>query len=293
VRPLIRSTSSQLPPIAAARRTARRWVASGVLLLVCVVYVASFWSRLTPRLPEPLNRWGFVWDRLASPVWQTHVAPLLPSGSATSLRHLTIDCVFGLVLPLLVALAFHRGGGDFGLRRPNALGWRLVLLSVVLSIPIGLWLLTQMGVSHETHLRWPLLRDMLSMVPEHFFICGLVTAVVLEGCRLPRVVAAPVDGTVARRVLRWIGLAQPPVAGVPRGLSWFGLTWAGLVAVLASGAVFGFVHLGKNPVELAASVPGGIVVAYMTLRTGSILPALLAHWTMNIIPWLLFWTVGG
>ena len=32
------------------------------------------------------------------------------------------------------------------------------------------------------------------------------------------------------------------------------------------------------------SFPGGVAVAYVTLRSHSIWPAILAHWTMNLIP---------
>jgi len=46
--------------------------------------------------------------------------------------------IVGTGLPLLVILLFGRRPEAYGLGRPNALGWRWLLVSAVLSIPFGL-----------------------------------------------------------------------------------------------------------------------------------------------------------
>jgi len=56
-------------------------------------------------------------------------------------------------------------------------------------------------------------------------------------------------------------------------------------AVVASAVVFWLVRLGKTDmVEAGLSLPGGIAVACVALRTRSIWPAVIAHCTMNVIP---------
>jgi hypothetical protein len=119
------------------------------------------------------------------------------------------------------------------------------------------------------------------MVPEHFLICGVTVAVLLPERRLPEhVPLADPTGPWWRSGLRWLGLAQS--GGTTLG--WAGLTIESLAAITLSGVAFGIVHFGKEIPELILSFPGGVAVAYVTLRCGSIWPALVAHWTMNLVP---------
>ena len=128
---------------------------------------------------------------------------------------------------------------------------------------------------------------MLMIIPEHFLICGVLVAILLPTRRLPRPVSiATIDGHGWRRGLRWLGLAQPgSTADVSRLLAWFGLSRTQFITLIASGALFWSVHIGKNNlVEIILSFPGGVAVAYLTLRAHSIWPAIVAHWSMNLIP---------
>lgn len=192
------------------------------------------------------------------------------------------------IVPVLLFMAFRRKPGDLGLGKFNILGWRLIAVSVLLSIPFGFLLI----YTHPTGNLLPttfratmrMLAQLSLVIPEHALICGLLVALMLPERRLPQNIRlAPVTGSRGRRLLRWLGLAQPIENG--RVLSWFGLTAESLYAVVASGVVFWLVHLGKKDVvEVILSLPGGVAVAYVTLRTRSIWPAVIAHCTMNLIP---------
>ena len=256
------------------------WWLVSLLLLVCgALYISLFWGRAATLLPVPLDCWGeLLYPRIAS--WKAQT-PLLWLGT-----HVAI----GLVMPMLLLAALRRTPLDAGLSWPNAVGWRLTVVGILASIPPGLWLvlgipgqqpMVSLGISDACALA--------AMIPEHFLICGAYVALMLPRRRLPHPVAvAPVEGHAIKRVFRCLGLAQPKGRPSDNGpLAWFGLSGASLFAILASGALFGMVHVGKPPLELALSFPGGVAVAYITLRSHSIWPALLAHWSLNLLPSIL------
>jgi hypothetical protein len=231
-----------------------RWWLVSLLLLVCgAFYISLFWGRAATLLPEPLDRWAdLLYPRIAS--WKS-TTPL-----------------------------------DAGLGWPNALGKRLTVVGILASIPPGLWLvLGTPGQQPTISLGIHDICALASMVPEHFLICGTYVALMLPERRLPHPVpVAPVQGGAARRVFRWLGLAQPEGRRSRSGLlAWFGLSGASLFAILASGALFGMVHVGKPSLELGLSFPGGVAVAYVTLRSHSIWPGLVAHWSLNLVPSIL------
>jgi hypothetical protein len=255
------------------------WMLSLVIFAAAVVYVSAFWGQpygwLSARLPR-------------------HPGMVI-AGLQLCLRdayhflfrdYLVHEFAIG-VIPVVAAGFCRRWPGDLGLGLFNRLGFRLILISVVLSIPFG-FLLMHTGavpVPRSYGHAMGLLRQLLVVVPEHMLICGLFVALMLPDRRLPgNVPLAPAKGSWVVRILRWLGLAQP-VGDAGGFLGWFGLTPESLVAVVASGILFGMAHHGKNDiVEIALSLPGGVAVAYMTLRSRSIWPAVIAHFTMNVIP---------
>lgn len=259
--------------------TLRGWGVSLLLVVIGVAYLSSFWGRAATHFPEPFYSWAETVRQQAD------------------IRHRFIDnkppylwlgaqVVLAMVIPAGLLGLTRRWPTDVGIGWPNVLGRRLVLVSVIVSIPFGGWLLS-------THPYVDLARtdryfcNMLAMIPEHFLICGVFVAILLPGRRLPESVPiAPVEGHWPTRVLRWLGLAQPSAPdGDDRTLAWLGLTWTSLAAILASGMLFYMVHIGKdNPVEVGLSLIGGVAIAYVTLRSRSIWPAILAHWSMNLIP---------
>lgn len=251
------------------------WWISLLLVAVGAVYLSAFWGNAAALLPEPLNAWGTLCRRPLG-VWYRQSVTLM----------VAVQFVIGLVVPAVLMKLGGRRLTDVGIGMPNVLGWRLVLVSAAISVPFGLWLLA----AYPNLARQPLitkhhLGGLLAIIPEHFLICGVYVAVLLPGRRFPdRVPVAATAGPLVTRVLRWLGLAQPAPPGANRVLAWFGLTAASLFAIVASGVLFAMVHVGKAALELVLSLPGGVAVAYVTLRSRSIWPAVLAHWTMNLVP---------
>ncbi len=69
-----------------------------------------------------------------------------------------------------------------------------------------------------------------------------------------------------------------------RGFLLFGLIpRLGIYAILIHAVLFTGMHLTKPPLELAASLPGGLMLEFVAYRCRSFLPAFLIHWTMNVI----------
>jgi membrane protease YdiL (CAAX protease family) len=50
-----------------------------------------------------------------------------------------------------------------------------------------------------------------------------------------------------------------------------------ILPILVSGLLFAAVHLGKDPRELALSLPGGIALGYVSYRTNTWLIPFLLH----------------
>lgn len=254
------------------------WLASLLVFVTGAAYVCTWWG------------WGVIRARAWLPsqlydAWRSIPRAVGRWEDKSYWRWLLMQCLIALV-PLLLCMAFRRKPRDLGLGRFNVLGWRLIAVSVLLSIPFGFWMIYDEPEllpqsSREVFL---FLGRLVGVVPEHVLICGLFVALMLPGRRLPdRVPVAAVQGTWQQRALRWLGLAQPVSGG--RVLPWFGLTGASLVAVTASGVIFWLAHVGKTSIlEVSLSLPGGVAVAYVTLRTQSVWPAIIAHFTMNLIP---------
>ena len=256
------------------------WLISLVVFFIGAVYVCTWWGRgiwwARPYLPPILYQHWYSIPR-AVRRWQ-----------GNSFWPWLLTQFLVALVPVLLYLAFRRRPRDIGLGRFNVLGWRLIAISVLLSIPFGLWIIyTYPGASplpgtfREAVLT---LGRLTAIVPEHVLVCGLFVAMMLPDRRLPaKVPVAGVGGPWGKRILRWLGLAQPVEGG--RVLPWFGLTAASFVAVVTSGILFWLAHLGKaSIVEVSLSLPGGVAVAYVTLRCGSIWPAIIAHFAMNLIP---------
>jgi hypothetical protein len=266
----------------------RGWIVSFVLLLVGIVYITSFGGRAADLLPEPFNRWSYVYYPLLEPWWYRNVFVGLSQYSQHVLLRLATNMVLGLIVPAALLLLCRRKLTDVGIGLPNILGWRIIIVSIAISIPFGLWLLASMpDRSNMSLTNFGYYCGLLIIIPEHFLICGTYVAIMLPDRKLPHPVSmAPVEGNPVIRLLRWLGLAQPSlIPGHNRFLAWFGLSGASLFAILVSGILFGIVHIGKpHTLELILSFPGGVAVAYITLRSHSIWPAIAAHWAMNLIP---------
>jgi len=107
---------------------------------------------------------------------------------------------------------------------------------------------------------------------------------------------APVKGSPLKRVLRWLGLTQPSVPKARLGkrlLAWWGLDGQSLGAIIASGMLFGIVHVGAQPIEFLTSFPGGIALGYLTYRSRSIWPGWLIHIAQMILVTLAMLLTGA
>lgn len=276
-------------------RPMRNAILSGLIFFGGIIYISSFWSGLPTLLPAPLNGFAFLHEKLIGAWWRAHIHVPGPAYRCDYLFWAANSLVIGLIIPFAALALAGRRLSDMGLGWPNRLGRRFTGAGVVLSIPFGLWFLAvspQAIAEVWKDFRYIGLCGGIAMIPEHFLICGVFVALLLPERKLPEdVPLTPADGSTIRRCLRWLGLAQSPQGtGRHAALAWFGLTPATLFAVLASGLLFLIAHVGEHGLELALAMPGGAAVAYMTLRSRSIWPGLLAHYALNLVPlglWLL------
>jgi membrane protease YdiL (CAAX protease family) len=189
--------------------------------------------------------------------WSAGARQFLQSADHAALYSALEAYVLGLALPAaLLALVWRRSPADFGLRWPDRRGWRWTLAAAAVSVPVGL-LITALAPPRGSELAYA--AAMLSMLPEHFLICGVGVALLLPARRLPH-----------------FGDAGSDENG--------GLSLAAILAMLGSTALFILVHVGARPADLAFSLPMGLFCAWLTWRTASIWPALFSHWTLNLAP---------
>jgi membrane protease YdiL (CAAX protease family) len=277
-------------------RSATEVARTGIIFLAGLIYVSLLWSGLPTLLPAPLNEFAFLHDKLIGDWWRSHVQIPGPTNRSHYLLWAASSVATGLLIPIACLLVARRRLSEMGLGWPNRLGWRFTAAGIVLSIPFGLWVLAenpQAMADVWRDFRYIGVCGGIVMIPEHFLICGVFVALLLPERKLPEVVSvARADGSMFCRSLQWLGLAQlPQENGRHPVLAWFGLTPATLFAILSSGLLFMIAHVGEPGLELALALPGGAAVAYITLRSHSIWPGVLAHYALNLIPlglWLMF-----
>ena len=247
------------------------WLVTFLLLFVILVFVWSFWEV----------------NAFLKPWWVANILTTWNENDRIFALWLVVWVILGMVVPAFLLYLSGIKLTDVGMGIPNSLGWRMIILGIVVSIPFGVLLLNSKNYdTGQNPLSQDYIMSLLSMIPEHFLVTGVCTALMFPGRRLPRDVSLePVEGNFIEKGFRWFGLAQSSAnAGSNRILAWFGLTWVSLFAIVASGAVFRMIHLGKDDLELMLSFPGGVAIAYMTIRCNSIWPSVISHWSLNIIP---------
>lgn len=266
-------------------RTPREWIISIKLYAVLLVYIAFFWARFARFLPAPYNQWTYLYEPFIAPWWTRNFFLDQPVDIRREILWYIICFVSSMLIPAVFFIFRGRNLTDFGIGMLNKLGIRLTGIAIAFSIPFGLWI--QIASPYPHRLTWMYVLSLLNKVPEHFLICGILTATMLPLRRLPNpVYLAPIEGSRGKKILRWLGIAQPVTRDSDNSqLAWFGLNWTSLFAICASGLAFFMIHIGRlNPVEVALSLPGGILISYITFRTHSIWHAIPAHWTLNLVP---------
>jgi hypothetical protein len=273
------------------------WLTVVGLLLA---YVILFWGRFTGQAWPPAVRSYAGWADRA--VW-SWVQQRLPAGADLQfyfrLTWLAVSVLLGLVVPLAVLALFGRRPADVGLGQPNRWGRRIICvgLAVVLMMSIIFAVeIRRMPNYGGSTLRLEDLPILLGVsVPEHVLLTGVAVALLLPGMRLPR--RTDMDEQCSRRpgLLGWLGLGLPGKAGnslVRQVLAWWGLEPESFWAVVGGGFLFGAVHVGARPIELATSFPGGLLLCYVTVRSGSIWPGWLVHVAQILLVTVILALVG-
>lgn len=265
----------------------------GIAITAASLYVCLLWV----RMPEPWSHGtlgaGLRIQSAALRLFGEVIHALGVEKPGLKLCHGCYLVLTGIVVPWLVMACLRRGRPtDFGFRRPNRVGWRLLGVSYAASFLFVLWMVRspEFAPYYQTHVGADgllvfLTYNVVAMFAEHFFFHGVMLGAFRRGGRWP---APPPD--VARstdrsiHLLRWLGLAQPAgeAAGCRRMTRWLGLPDRCVVAAVASAALFGALHVGKDPREFLLSFPGGLGLAYLAYRANS--------W---LTPWALHLATAG
>lgn len=273
---------------------------SCAIACMAAVHLSFFWIVPRSSMPKWLNqttvRFRVSFIDYASKALDATVG-WTPDGRW---RWAMLSAVMALVLPWVVMAVIGRGRPrDLGIRRPNRIGWRLLIFGYLASFP----LLAAMASSPTLQAYYRREIDaysvaglfgpyMVVLIAEHFLFHGVYLAVLRPGRRWPIVPEpAPTEGTRLGKVLRRLGLAQPTgdARGVLRVMRWIGLPDACLTAVLLQTVLFGLIHLGKAPAEVAMSFPGGLAMAYVAYRCNSWLVPMLLHAATGTTVLVLVW----
>lgn len=252
----------------AAEAAARRAGTAALLVVLCL-YVSALWGDGFRLFPPPLDGWHQLFHRQLPARWIEALEPRLGRDADAVYRALAAY-LLGLALPLAAVMIAKRGPADVGLGRPVRGSARLYAPWLAVAALLGL------GLAAATEDPWGSTlyeaMELAAMVPEHFLLFGVLQAIALPGGRLG-------DGRRTQAVAR----AAAHDGAVARDASAQGHT----VAVVLATALFAWIHVGTPVLELALSVPAGLLFAELTLRTQSIWPALAVHWTLNLVPMAL------
>ncbi len=274
--------------LAAPRTGPKDHVVSVALALLAAAYLSLFWMMVDPLLPEVLEGPHRALRRSVQGTLVSGAKALLGPAVSPRWQWALVGGVMALGLPWLVMLCLRRGRPrDLGLRLPNRIGWRWLIAGYLASLP----LLFVLALSPQTQAYYRgeiasmsfaavLAPYLLVLIAEHFFFHGVLLAVLRPTRRWPTVAPpAPTDGPPLRRILRWLGLAQPThnANGLARLTRWIGLPHACLGALLLQTFLFGLIHVGKSTAEFAMSLPGGLALGYVAYRCNSWLVPMVLH----------------
>lgn len=220
---------------------------------LCVLYVTAFWGQAAQLLPAPLDQWHSLLYRASGRWWHEHAATALSHREQVALYQLLEALFVGMLVPVWILRRKGCTMRDAGLRVPGRSAVWPTIMGIVLSLAVGLYLSRIVPNSWGTLLQEGL--GLLFVIPEHFLTFGVVGALLLPRGRL---------------------------TGSVRELH---TTCEAVFALVVTASIFGLVHVGvQHPSVLIASLPVGVVYAYLTLCTGSIWPAVIGHWIMNVVP---------
>jgi len=224
-----------------------------VLLGLLTLYVQGLWGQAARLLPAPLDDWYAIPYRLLAPWWHDIAPAGLDVGGQAALFQLLAGWLLALLLPLLLLGRLGIPPHQAGLAWPRRHGVPLTAGSVLATLPLGWWLAT--ATADPWGSSWQETMEYLLLVPEHFLLFAVFGVLLLPG----------------------------------RHLAWpTGQAGVAVFAVLAMTLNFGLLHVGTpHELELLTAFPLGLVFALMTVLSGSLWPALIAHVTLTLLPWAL------
>lgn len=222
-------------------------------LFFCTLCATGLWGQAGRLLPAPLDDWYAVPYRAVG----HRLVDLMPASLAheekLALYQLLEGYALAFLLPLLLLKSFELTPARAGLRLPARHGASVTVAGILLTLPVGFYLACTIADPWGTPLKE--FMQFLSLLPEHFLIFGVIGALLLPG-----------------RVLAWPARESDQIG-------------AALFAVAAITAIFFLIHIGApNASEVVASLANGAIFALMTIITGSIWPAIVAHCTLNLVP---------
>lgn len=193
--------------------------------------------------------------------------PWLDGGDANALYRACEAYLLGFVLPYVVMRVAGFRPVALGLGRPAPGSAGLYVPWILVAAVLG------MVLASNTRNPWGSAvyesMELAAMLPEHFLVFGVVRAVVLSGAWSGHDMLADPALQAARPAL------DPGTADTQQ---------RHVVMLMLASALFAWIHIGVPWFEFLFSVPAGLLFAVLTVRTGSIWPALAAHWTLNLVP---------
>lgn len=251
----------------------RDWILTSTFVVLLVVYFSSFWGQAALLLPAPLDDWYGVFYRILTVWWHLDIAAALPGTDSFALYSIVEAFILGFLIPFAALKIAGRSLMDMGLARPKLQAMAVFFITLVVAIATGFWLSAAVTSPWGTPLYEVL--ELLSMVPEHFFFFAVVLMLMLPERRLVKPTS----------LNRQSGLDADSVRFPELSWRFVRLNERETFAVVISAALFQLAHAGTQPLEALLSFPAGLVFAYLTLSMGSIWPALLIHWVLNLIPY--------
>lgn len=222
-------------------------------LFFCTLCATGLWGQAARMLPAPFDDWYAIPYR----AFGHSIVGALPSALSQETRLALWHCleayVFAFLLPLLLLRSFRLTPARAGLRRPLNRGVKLTLAGILCTLPVGFYLATTIADPWGSPLRESLL--FLTLLPEHFLVFGVFGVLLMP-----------------QRELAWPSRESGQAAGA-------------LFALIATSTIFLLIHVGaRNDAEVIASLVNGIVFSAVTIGSGSIWPAIIAHCTLNLVP---------
>lgn len=255
-----------------AGRTRGRHVVPVALGTLLFAHVSALWGDGFQLFPSPLDAWHHVYHRLLSAWWSAALAPVFGAADADAVHRALEAYALGFAVPLLALVLAGRRPADAGLRRPARGSARLYLPWLMGAALLGLALAAATAEPWGSVLYEAM--ELAAMLPEHFLLFGVAMALVLPGGRLGPPELGPSPSTAPLHAHSTVATLR---ASPERRTA----------AVTFATALFAWVHVGMPMLELVVSIPMGLLFAELTLRTGSIWPALAIHWVLNLVPMAL------